>query len=104
MAEKILAFKVTEEMGAQYINTAGHVINVPKDAIVTNADVDTMYVTKVINGKNRKHLKYGWEEIKNYLPPATPVDVKVAESKRIKELSDENIRLKAKIDEQSSED
>ena len=98
MVEKILAFKVVEDMGAQYINTDGDTINVPDGAIVTNADPDTMYVEAMVDGKKKKTLKYGWEVIKNYLPPATPLDVKLAEAEEVKRLSAENVALKKQLD------
>ena len=98
---KVKAFSPTDPMGGQYINTRGETVTVEKNAIVVDADHDTMYATKISGSNKRKVLKYGWRAIEDYLPPATPVDVKVQESEALKKLSEENVALKAKLDEKN---
>lgn len=96
--EKVIAFRCTMELGGQYRNKGGSVIFVGKDDPIVDALVEEMYYTE--GGK--KKVRFGFEEIFNYLPPATPLDVKMEESKRLKELADENNALKQKLDEMNA--
>lgn len=102
--DKVLAFEVTDDMGAQYVREDGATITVGPFAIITDAKKETMYVESMVNGKKKMALKYGFVEIKDYIKPASALDAKLAEAAELKKLAAENVKLKAQLDEKENGD
>ena len=92
--KKVKAYRCTEELGGQYRDINGQIIFVGEGAIVVNALEESMWFVD----KGKKVVRFGFEAVYDYVPPATPLDVKLAESQELKRLSDENNKLKAALE------
>ena len=97
---KVTAFRCTDMYGGQYRAKDGIVVLVSENEVITDAIESEMYITT----GTKKKVRFGFEEIKDYLPPATPLDVKLAESQEVKRLADENAELRKQLDKKEEED
>jgi len=92
------AFKCVDMIGGQYVREDGMIITCNPQDLIVDADEEQMYLPRAKGSTIKKVLRFGFEEVNNYLPPATPLDVKLEESKRLKALAKENAELKKKLE------